>query len=119
MIIIASNGKFMFYLCELSSGNLPFNNGTNCYSFLTLKISEKWYLEIKSMGSDTKRFVDIVEDIMQYFPKWVNPFGDIWHHYDLLEAADILSENHLLENTHIWKSYPKVLKYSQMTEDRI
>ena len=99
MIIIVSNGKFIFYLGESSSGNLLSNNGTNCCLFLALKISEKWHLKIKSNGRDRKRFVDIVEDIIQHFPNWVNPFRDIWCHYDLIEATDILSENHLLENT--------------------
>ena len=106
MIIIVSNGKFISYLGEPSSSNLPSNNGTNC-SFLALKISEKWHLEIKSIGSDRKRFVDIVEDIIQHFPKRINPFCDIWRHYDLLEAADILSENHLLENTPHLKELSK------------
>ena len=99
MIIIVNNGKFIFYLDEPSPGNLPSNNGTNCCLFLALKIGEKWQLEIKSIGSDRKRFADIVEDFIQDFPKRVNPFRDVWRHYDLLEAADILSENHLLENT--------------------
>ena len=97
----------MFHLGENSSGNLPFNNGTNCCSFLALKISEKWHLEIKSIGSDRKHFVDIVEDIIQHFPNRVNPFRDIWRHYDLSEAADILSENHLLENTPHLKELSK------------
>ena len=64
-------------------------------------------MEIKSIGSDRKRFVDIVEDIMQHFPKRVNPFRDIWRHYYLSEAADILSENHLLENTPYLKELSK------------
>ena len=81
MIIIVRIGKFIFYLGEPSSANPPSNNGTNCCSFLDLKISEKWHLEIKRIGSDRKRFADIVEDIIQHFPKRVNSFHDIWHHY--------------------------------------
>ena len=107
MIINVNNGKFIFYLDEPSPGNLPSNNGTNCCSFLALKISEKWHLEIKRIRSDRKCFVDIVEDIIQHFPEQVNPFRDIWRHYDLLEAADILSENHLLENTPHLKELSK------------
>ena len=76
MVIIVSDGKLIFYLGEPSSGNLPSNNGTSCCSFLALKISEKWHLEIKSIGSHRKRFVDIVEDI-QHFPKRVNHFHGI------------------------------------------
>ena len=108
-MIIVSDGKLIFYLGEPSSGNLPSNNGTSCCSFLALKISEKWHLEIKSIGSDRKRFVDIVEDT-QHFPKRVNHFHGIWRHYDLLEAADILSENNLLENTTHLKESSKVTR---------
>ena len=57
MIIIVSNGKFIFHLGEPSSSSLSSNNGTNCCSFLALKISGKWHLEIKSMGSDRKCFL--------------------------------------------------------------
>ena len=42
-----------------------------------------------------------------HFPKRVNPFRDIWHNYDLLEAIIILSENHLLENTPHLKELSK------------
>ena len=53
---------------------LPSNAGTNnCWSLLALKISEKWYLEIKSIRSHRKRFVGFVEDISQIS----NPFRDI------------------------------------------
>ena len=96
----------MFCLDELSSGNFPSNNGINRCSFFALKISENWHLEIKSIGSDTKRFVGIVEDIIQRFLKRVNPFRDISRHYDFLDAAAILSENHLLGNTpHLKELY--------------
>ena len=97
----------MFYLGEPSSSNLPSNNGTNCRSFLALKTSEKWHLEIKIIGNDTKCFVGFVKDIIQHFLKRVSPFHDIWRHCDLLEAADILSENHLLENNPHLKELSK------------
>ena len=75
---MVSYGRFMFYLGEPSSGNLPSSDGTNnCWSLLALKISEKWYLEIKSIRSYRRHFVGFVEDIMQHFPKRVNPFRDI------------------------------------------
>ena len=61
------------------------------------KISENWHLEIKSIGGNRKRFVNIIEDTIQHFPKRVNPFRYIWCH-NLLEATDILSENHLSKN---------------------
>ena len=48
-------------------------------------------MEIKSIGSDRKRFV-------------------IWRHYDLAEAADILSENHLLENNQHLRELFKVAR---------
>ena len=48
-------------------------------------------MEIKSIGSDRKRFV-------------------IWRHYDLLEAADVLSENHLLENNQHLRELSKVTR---------
>ena len=51
-------------------------------------------MEIKSIGSDRKRFVGFV----------------IWRHYDLLEAADILSENHLLENNQHLRELFKVTR---------
>ena len=51
-------------------------------------------MEIKSIGSDRKRFVGFV----------------IWRHYDLLEAADILSENHLLENNQHLRELSKVTR---------
>ena len=88
-------------------GNFPSHNGTNRCLFLVLKISENWHLEIKSTGNDRNGFVDVVEDIIQHFPKRVNPFRDIWHNNDSLEATNILSENHLLENTPHLKELSK------------
>ena len=61
------------------------------------RISENWHLEIKSIGGNRKRFVNIIEDAIQHFSKRVNPFRYIWCH-NLLEATDILSENHLSKN---------------------
>ena len=61
------------------------------------RISENWHLEIKSIGGNRKRFVNIIEDAIQHFSKRVDPFRYIWCH-NLLEATDILSENHLSKN---------------------
>ena len=37
---IVSYGKCMFHLGDPTSGNFPSSNGTNCCSFVALKISE-------------------------------------------------------------------------------
>ena len=104
---VVSYRKRIIHLGDPTSDNFPSNNGTNCCSIVAVKFSENWHLEIKSIGSNRKCFADIVEDIAQHFPTRVHPFRDIWRHYDLWAAADILLGNHLLENTPDLKELSK------------
>ena len=59
---------------------LPSNDGTNCCAFLALKVAEAW----------------TVEDIINRFPRNVNPFRDIYRCYDNIEASEILKKNSLI-----------------------
>ena len=75
---------------------LPSHNGTNCCAFLALKVAGAWYRKMKGGIVELSCFARTVEDIINRYPKNVNPFRDIYRCYNVIEALGILKENFLI-----------------------
>ena len=102
--IFRVNITFNSYVLNLDKSitlHSPSNDGTNCCSFLALKIVEAWHLDIQKTMTDWNVFAIIVEEIIEDFPRKINPFRDISLHYDVAEAKNILSKHSLIKDVEI------------------
>ena len=102
--IFRVNITFNSYVLDLDKSitlHCPSNDGTNCCSFLALKIVEAWHLDIQKTMIDWNVFATIVEEIIEDFPRKINPFRDISLHYDVAEAKNILSKHSLIKDVEI------------------
>ena len=59
-------------------------------------MAEAWYRRMKAGIIELSCFARTVEDIINRFPRNVNPFRDIYRCYDVIEASEILKENSLI-----------------------
>ena len=59
-------------------------------------MAEAWYRKMKGGIVELSCFARTVEDIINHFPRNVNPLRDIYRCYDVIEASEILQENSLI-----------------------
>ena len=97
------------YLDNPVLDGLPSNNGTNWCAFLALKVAEAWYRKMKAGIVELSSFARTVEDIINCFPRNINPFRDIYCCYDIIEASEILKENSLI-------STPTLTQLTEVTQ---
>ena len=59
-------------------------------------MTEVWYRKMKGGIVELSCFARTAEDIINRFPRNVNPFRDIYRCYDVIEASKILKEISLI-----------------------
>ena len=77
----------------------PTNDGTNCCTFLSLKICHEWSSQQNHFKKDWETFSKKVETIITDFPSRINPYRDIEQHYRISEATEIMSKYALIKET--------------------
>ena len=69
------------------------NDGTNSCVFLRLKIAHELLLNDCILSS---KIAQLLEDIIERFPREINSCQDVSKRYDVLEAYEILNSNEIL-----------------------
>ena len=85
------------------SFNPPKNDGTNCCTFLALKICESWSFQNITAKQDWGNFNKKMETILKDFPSKINSYRDVGKHYDVTESIKILSKNALMKDVQVKK----------------
>lgn len=81
--------------------NLPptVNDGTNCCSFLSLKICNLWLSCPNGIKRGWKSFTKPVEGVINQFPVKINFYRDTGKYYEIDQSLTIMNKLSLLKNS--------------------
>ena len=81
----------MCHLDEQTELDPPMNDGTNCCSFLSLKICDLWLSCSDDIKRGWKSFTKPIEGVITQFPVKINPYRDTGKYYESLNIMNKLS----------------------------